>query len=197
MFVDVATLRHVDRAIDSGADGLVLLCAGAGGQTGTANPLAFVRAVRERFDGPIALAGGICDGRTLWAATVAGADLGYVGTRFISTAESLASRAFKEALIAATLDDIVTTDRLSGLPANFLREWLVANDATSDGGAFRRDVLLEHGEAWSAGHSVTGVTRELAVADLVAELSDEYRAAQAATASLLLAAARPTETERN
>jgi nitronate monooxygenase len=191
VFADVASMRHVDRALAAGADGLVLLCAGAGGQTGSANPLAFVRAVRQRFDGPLVLAGGICDGQSLWAARLLGADLGYVGTRFIATQESLASASFKTALIEAGLDDVVTSAAPSGLPANFLREWLIARDARTSlasAGGFRQSLLFEHTDAWSAGHSVVGVARELCVAELVAELATEYRAARDATAAALVAA---------
>jgi nitronate monooxygenase len=87
VFADVATMRQAEKAIAAGVDGVVLLTAGAGGQTGSANPFAFVRAVRERFDGTIVLAGGIADGVSLFAAEVLGADLAYMGTRFIATRE--------------------------------------------------------------------------------------------------------------
>ncbi|WP_406279297.1 nitronate monooxygenase [Nocardia sp. NBC_00881] len=187
VFVDVATLRHVDRAIGAGADGLVLLCGGAGGQTGTASPLAFLPAVRDRFDGPIALAGGICDGRSLWAAKVLGADFGYLGTKFIATPESLAPVEFKAALIAATLDDIVTTSGPSGLPANFLREWLAAHDIEPDtAGGYQQSRLFAYKNVWSAGHSVSGVTSEQSTATVIAQLARQYHAARAATATDLL-----------
>ena len=88
VFADVASLTQADRAVTAGADGLVLLTAGAGGQTGWANPFAFVRAVRARFDGPIVLAGGISDGQSILAAQALGADLVYLGTRFIATHQS-------------------------------------------------------------------------------------------------------------
>src|SRR6202043_2384166 len=87
VFADVATLRHAERAIAAGADGLVLLTAGAGGQTGWLNPLVFVRTVRRFFSGPLVLAGGICDGRALLAAEALGCDLAYMGTKFIATRE--------------------------------------------------------------------------------------------------------------
>ena len=90
VFADVATLHHTERAIAAGVDGLILLTAGAGGQTGWLNPLAFVRSVRAMFDGPIVLAGGISDGHALWAAEVLGCDLAYMGTKFIATHESMA-----------------------------------------------------------------------------------------------------------
>ena len=89
VFADVASVRHAERAVAAGADGLVLLTAGAGGQTGWLNPFAFVRAVRAFFDGPIVLAGGISDGHALRAAEALGCDLAYMGTRFIATSMSL------------------------------------------------------------------------------------------------------------
>lgn len=91
VFADVASLRHAQKAIETGVDGLVLLTAGAGGHTGWLNPFAYVRAVREMFDGPIVLAGGIIDGVALRAAETLGCDLAYMGTKFIATRESLAT----------------------------------------------------------------------------------------------------------
>jgi nitronate monooxygenase len=133
VFADVATLRQVDRSLEAGIDGLVLLTAGAGGQTGHLNPFAFVRAVRERYDGPVVLAGGITDGVSLLAAQVLGADLAYMGTRFIATTESLAAKDYRDALVRASLDDITTSAVPSGLPANFLTERLDMRGAGLDG----------------------------------------------------------------
>jgi nitronate monooxygenase len=90
VFADVASIRHAERAVAAGADGLVLLTAGAGGQTGWLNPFVFVRAVRAFFDGPLVLAGGISDGHALRAAQALGCDLAYMGTKFIATRESMA-----------------------------------------------------------------------------------------------------------
>src|SRR4051794_3378085 len=89
VFSDVASIRHAQSAVATGADGLILLTAGAGGQTGWLKPFAFVRAVRRIFDGPVVLAGGISDGQALAAAIALGCDLGYMGTRFIATTESM------------------------------------------------------------------------------------------------------------
>lgn len=170
---DVASLRHVDRAIEAGVDGLVLLTAGAGGQTGWANPFAFVRAVRERFAGIVVLAGGISDGRALHAARVLGADLGYMGTRFIAATESLASDAYRSALVDATLDDIVLDTGAGGLPVS-----LLAGAPRSASRGFSQDGLLAAGEVWSAGHSVSGVRRVASAAEIVEQTAREYRAAQ-------------------
>lgn len=120
VLADVATLSHVDKAVGAGVDGVVLLSAGAGGQTGWLNPFAFVRAVREKFDGVIVLAGGMSDGTALYAATVLGCDLGYMGTKFIATSESLADVRYKGMLVDSTMDDIHLTRALTGIPANVL-----------------------------------------------------------------------------
>ena len=107
VLADMASLRHARKAVEAGADGLVLLSAGAGGQTGWVNGLAFVRAVRRFFDGPLVLAGGMADGQALWASRVLGCDLGYMGTKFIATSESLAAPAYKQMLLDAELDDVL------------------------------------------------------------------------------------------
>src|SRR6185312_9804392 len=118
VLADVATIRHAERAVESGVDGLVLLTAGAGGQTGWLNPFAFVRAVRKFFSGPIVLAGGISDGHALRAAQALGCDLAYMGTRFIATRESLADERYKQMLVKSTADDILLTTAFTGLQTN-------------------------------------------------------------------------------
>jgi nitronate monooxygenase len=121
VFADVASIRHAERAVAAGADGLVLLTAGAGGQTGWLNPFVFVRAVRAFFEGPIVLAGGIADGHALRAAQALGCDLAYMGTRFIATRESMADARYKDMLVASTADDILLTRAFTGLQTNMLR----------------------------------------------------------------------------
>ncbi|MCV7229984.1 nitronate monooxygenase [Mycolicibacterium komossense] len=179
VYADVASLGHAWHALDAGADGLVLLTAGAGGQTGWANPFAFVRAIRERFDGPVVLAGGISDGRSIFAAEVLGADLAYLGTRFIATYESAADDDYRSALVEATLDDIRLSSDLGGIPASLLAAWLdrTATDSPARTG-FAQDRLLANQDAWSAGHSVSGVHSVLKVDELVATLTAEYRQAR-------------------
>jgi len=201
VLADVASLRHVQRAAASGVDGVVLLTAGAGGQTGWANPFAFLRAVSRRYDGIVVIAGGISDGAGILAAQVLGADLAYLGTRFIATTESLASPAYRDAVVAATLDDITASRQVTGLPANVLTDWLRAVDtvtlrAASDGptsrgpaadgaapdgpvsdgsalGGFSVDRLLARRGVWAAGHSVSGTDAVISVAGLVNRLEHE------------------------
>lgn len=193
VFADIASLRHAEKAIEAGADGLILLTAGAGGQTGWANPFAFVRAVRAMFDGPIVLAGGVSDGVTLQAARVLGCDLAYMGTRFIATAESMASPRYKEMLVASSLDDVLLTRAFTGLDANMLRPSIEA--AGLDPAKLDEQVSVERAKAdfggsgasgsrprrwsdiWSAGHSVSGVDAVMPAAALIDRLAGEYEAA--------------------
>jgi nitronate monooxygenase len=183
VLADVATIQHAEKAAAAGVDGLVLLTAGAGGQTGWLNPFAFVRAVRQFFDGIVVLAGGISDGRALRAAEVLGADLAYMGTKFIATRESLAPDAYREMVVRANADDIVLTKAITGLETNILAESLVdaGIDPAASHGALdvARDITAGAPQRskpiWSAGHSVSGVTEILDVAELVARTEAEYR----------------------
>ena len=192
VLADVASLRHAERAIVAGADGLILLTAGAGGQTGWLNPLAFVRAVRERFGGVIVLAGGVSDGRALAAAITLGCDLAYMGTRFIATRESLASDAYRAMLVASSMDDVLLTSAITGLPANMLAPSITAagldprrlDEEISEARARERFGPGAEGprrwsDIWSAGHSVSGVRAVGAVDELVAQTRAEFRAAVA------------------
>jgi len=185
VLADVATLRQAEKAAAVGVDGLVLLSAGAGGQTGQANPFAFVRAVREFFDGTIVLAGGISDGAALLAAQVLGADLAYMGTPFIATRESLASAGYRAALVDATMDDVRLSDQVGGLPASLLGQWLDEREAAPvTSGDFQQDRLVADPSVWSAGHGVTAVRDVTTVDELVGRLSREYDAARLALARL-------------
>lgn len=188
VFADVASLAHARRALDTGVDGLVLLTAGAGGQTGWANPLAFVRAVRAFYDGPLVLAGGITDGHSILAAQALGVDLAYLGTRFIATDESLADADYRAALVDASLDDVRLSNRVGGIPASLLAAWLDRESPRSQesehaadqerAAGFAQDRLLRNRTAWSAGHSVSAVTTVCPVGELVETLSRQYRQAR-------------------
>lgn len=192
VFADVASVHHAERAIEAGADGLVLLTAGAGGHTGWANPFAFVRAVRAIFDGPVVLAGGMSDGVALKAATVLGCDLGSMGTRFIATRESLGSEPYKDMLRRSSLDDVLATRAFTGLPANFLKpsirqvgldpagldETVSVQEARERfGGGSESAVIQRWSDLWSAGHSVSGVTSVPSVDELVSTLREEFQSA--------------------
>ena len=193
VFADVASIRHAERAVAAGADGLVLLTAGAGGQTGWLNPFVFVRAVRAFFDGPIVLAGGISDGHALRAAEALGCDLAYMGTKFIATRESMADARYKDMLVASSADDILLTTAFTGLQTNMLRPSIEAAGLDPDNlparGAIDIGKDIDVGarenrpkrwrDIWSAGHSTSGVNAVLSVDELVAQTTAEYRAAAA------------------
>jgi len=189
VFADVATMRHVDRALACGVDGLVLLTAGAGGQTGSLNPFAFVRAVRARYDGPIVLAGGMADGASLWAAQTLGADLAYMGTKFIATTESGASDAYKRAVVNAGADDIALTTKHTGLPASLIvhpSDAAQPDDHVQTPFSFDHDRLLVRNDlAWSCGHSVVGVHDIVDTNTVIRRTVREYLDARACTHALL------------
>src|SRR6185295_6420286 len=126
VLADVASVRHAEKAVAAGVDGLVLLTAGAGGQTGWVNPFSFVRAVRRFFDGIVVMAGGMSDGHAVRAAEVLGCDLAYMGTKFIATRESLAKDAYKQMLVTSRLDDVLLTKAFTGLETNMLRPSIAA-----------------------------------------------------------------------
>jgi nitronate monooxygenase len=168
VFADVASVRHAEKAIKSGVDGLVLLTAGAGGQTGWVNGFAFVRAVRNIYDGPVVLAGGISDGRAVFAAEALGCDFVYMGTKFIATKESRAADGYKEMLVNNTLDDILLSRAFTGLETNTLIPSIVAagldpHNLPADISEIQAQALYGRNgttgvkrwkDTWSAGHSV-------------------------------------------
>jgi nitronate monooxygenase len=191
VLADVASVRHAEKAVAAGVDGLVLLTAGAGGQTGWVNPFAFVRAVRRFWDGIVVMAGGMADGQAVAAAELLGCDLAYMGTKFIATRESLAKPAYKEILVGARLDDVKLTRAFTGLETNMLRPSIEAAGLDPDNlperGAIdiAKDINAaerERPEAkrwkdiWSAGHSVSGVADIPSVAELVERTAAEYAA---------------------
>lgn len=199
VWADVANVRHAQRAIEAGVDGLILLTAGAGGQTGYANPFSFVRAVRSMFDGVIAVSGGQSDGWAIWGAQAMGADLGYMGTRFIATPEANAAEAYKAMIVDSELDDIHLTNAFSGLQTNMMRKSMVAQglDPAEFGlaprtfnmealsGKQREGEPRRYRDIWSAGHSVSGVREVAAVADVVDRIALEYEQARAASRAAL------------
>ena len=188
VFADIASMRHAKKAIAAGADGLILLSAGAGGQTGWANPFAFVRAVREIYGGPIVLAGGINDGIALRAAITLGCDLAYMGTRFIATRERMAVAGYKAILVSAGLDDIMLTSAFTGLPTNKLRPSIKCAGLDPDDLPARAMINVSEDinpdkrpkrwrDIWSAGHSVAGVHDIPNVGKLIDRVAVEYETA--------------------
>ena len=192
VFHDVTTIRHAKKAIEAGVDGLILVTAGAGGHTGTANPFAFVSQVREFWSGPILLGGGISDGQGVFAARALGADLVYMGTRFAASAESLASGAYKDLLVAETMADVIVTDRVSGLSASFLRGSIVCAGLDPDAlperlGVFKPNLpegLKAWRDVWSGGHGVGSIADTPPVAEIVDRLAADYAGALAAVKTM-------------
>jgi nitronate monooxygenase len=190
VFHDIVSLRHARKAAAAGVDGLIAVCAGAGGHAGPTSPFALASEIREFFDGTLLLAGAISDGRQVAAALMMGADLAWLGSRFIATRESLAPPAYKQMMLGATAADIVYTDAVSGIPANFLRASLeqsgfdVAELAKRGLGGGKLKDLGDEAKAWkaiwSAGQGV-GAIRDLpGTAELCARLKAEFDAACAA-----------------
>jgi len=193
VLADVASMRHAEKAVAAGVDGLVLLTAGAGGQTGWVNPFAFVRAVRTFWDGIVVMAGGMADGQAVAAAQTLGCDLAYMGTKFIATRESLAKESYKQMLVKSRLDDVLLTRAFTGLETNMLRPSIEAAgldpddlpvrgaiDIAKDINAAERDKpdAKRWKDIWSAGHSVSGVSDIPSVAELVERTEAEYRSAR-------------------
>jgi nitronate monooxygenase len=183
---DVINARHAEKAAAQGVDGLILVAAGAGGHSGTLNPFAFVEEVRSWYDGIVVLAGGISTGRSLAAALVAGADFGYMGTRFIATEEANAAPEYKDMLVKGTAKDILYSDYFTGVKGNYLKPSIEVagldpeNMPTSDGG----DLGVLQGDKkawrdiWSAGQGIGAIQNILPVAALVEQLEQEFLAAQ-------------------
>ncbi len=190
VFHDVTNQKHARKAAEAGVDGIIAVAAGAGGHAGTINPFVLVHEIREVFDGTILLAGGLSHGEDLLAAQALGADLAYLGTRFINTFESQADEAYRNMIIEAVSGDIIHTPAVSGVPASFMRQSLEA-------AGFPMDKLNQAGEinygeklkpiddeakawktVWSAGQGVSQIHDVLTVPDLVSRLADEYRSAR-------------------
>ncbi|WP_368505318.1 NAD(P)H-dependent flavin oxidoreductase [Alkalihalophilus sp. As8PL] len=178
---DVSNLKHARKAATTGVDGLILVCGGAGGHAGEINPFAFLGAVKKFWDGVTILAGSISTGKDVLAAEVMGADFAYMGTRFISTKESVATDAYKEMLVTSSLDDLIYTDAFSGVRANYLIPSLVREGIDPSSLKSKQTVDLDHlvdakawRDIWSAGQGVTVIEKEETVSELVDGLKREY-----------------------
>jgi len=189
---DVISTRHAKRALKAGVDGLILVCAGAGGHAGTLSPFALVSEVRAFYDGLIALSGAMSTGSGILAAQAMGADLAYIGTRFIATCESNAGDAYKSMIVDASAADIVYTPLFSGVHGNYLKPSVVAAGLDPDnlpapepGASYRRrdDRPPAWKTIWGAGQGVGAIDAVEPVAAVVARLRSEYDAARRALAA--------------
>ncbi|MBM7631418.1 NAD(P)H-dependent flavin oxidoreductase [Geomicrobium sediminis] len=191
VYSDVITTKHAKKAASVGVDGLILVCAGAGGHGGLLNPMAFISEVKQFFDGTVVLAGCISNGNEVLAAEVLGADFAYMGTRLIATTESMANDGYKEMLINSKVDDILYTDAISGVNANFLVPSMQAAglDPANLQPAGEYDANRSRREAkswkdiWSAGQGVTSVNQISSLKDTIDELKREYKQAIDVTAA--------------
>jgi len=192
VFHDVTTAKHAKKAAEAGVDGLILVAAGAGGHAGTWSPFALLQEIRAFFSGTLLLAGCLSTGRDIAAAQMMGADLAYMGTRFIATQESLVSQAYKQMIVKSGAADIVYTPSISSIPASFMRQSIVDAGLDPDKLAPPTGVDLSHitepykpelkdskawRDIWSAGQGVGAIHDLPPAAELVARLAQEYREA--------------------
>lgn len=182
VFHDVIKKRHAEKAVEAGVDGIIAVAAGAGGHAGTASPFALVDEIKGFFNGAIILAGAINNGKDILAAETIGADFAYMGTRFIASEESLASPEYKKLLVDAQINDILYTDGVSGVHANFIRQSIDRSglDLTEKKEEDFSDLNASHAKAWkdiwSAGHGVTGIDSIESVAQIIEKLKTDYQA---------------------
>ena len=193
VFHDVVNLRQAEKAVASGVDGIIAVCAGAGGHGGTLHPFAFLHELRQLTDRKLILAGAISTGAQIAAALIAGADMVSIGTRFIATRESQSSDAYKQMILKTRAAGIVYTPKISGVNANFITQSLIDNgidlerlrphgevdmgaELSSDGKAWR--------DIWSAGQGCGAIDDIPAAADLIERLRIEFDAALGRSAQL-------------
>jgi nitronate monooxygenase len=181
---DVINITHAKKALEKGADGLIAVCAGAGGHAGGLSPFALVQEIRQFFDGPLLLSGAIASGRAILAAQAMGADLGYIGSAFIATAEANADADYKQAIVEGVASEIVYTNLFTGVLGNYLKasvraagldpENLPQSDASQmsfSGGSAKAKAWKD---IWGAGQGVGAIHDIVPAADLIARLKREY-----------------------
>lgn len=183
VFHDVTTLRHAQKAIEAGVDGLILVCAGAGGHAGTLSPFALLGEIRRIFDGPICLSGAISRGQDILAARAMGADFAYIGTRFIASAEAHAQPEYKQMIVDSTAADIVYTPYFTGIPGNYLKPCIrnigldPENLPKAQDTSFGSDSKKTWRDVWGAGQGVGNIDHIQPAAEIIAQLHHEYQQA--------------------
>lgn len=187
---DVISMRHAEKALEAGVDGLILVCAGAGGHAGTLSPFALVGEVRRMFAGPLVLSGAIATGDAVLAAQAMGADLAYIGTRWLATQEANVAPAYRDALIASVAADVVYTNLFTGVHGNYLRASIVNAGLDPDNLPVADKSKMNFGsdgeikakawrDIWGAGQGVGLIDDAPHVTDVVQRLKAEYDAARA------------------
>lgn len=187
---DVISIRHAEKALEAGVDGLILVCAGAGGHAGTLSPFALVGEARRLFSGPLVLSGAIATGDAVLAAQAMGADLAYIGTRWLATQEANVAPAYRDALIASVAGDVVYTNLFTGVHGNYLRASIVnagldpdnlpaADKSKMNFGSGGDSKVKAWRDIWGAGQGVGLIDDAPSVAEVVQKLKAEYDAARA------------------
>ena len=188
VYHDVINVKHARKAVEEGVDGLILVCAGAGGHAGALSPFALLREVKEWFDGTILLSGAIGDGFCIASALAMGADLAYMGTRFIATEEANADQGYKDMLIQSAADDIVYSSLFTGVMGNYLKPSIAAAglDPNNLPEADKSKMNFGSGgnmkskawkDIWGSGQGIGGIQNVEPVEAVVSRLETEYRAA--------------------
>jgi len=188
VFHDVISVKHAKKAAEQGVDGLILVCAGAGGHAGTLSPFALVREVREWFDGAIILSGSISDGSSVAAAKMLGADFAYIGTRFIATQEANAEPEYKQCLIDSTAEDIIYSSLFTGVHGNYLKPSVVnagldpnnlpdADKTAMNFGSGGNTDAKAWKDIWGSGQGIGSIQDAPPASELISRLREEYLAA--------------------
>jgi nitronate monooxygenase len=188
VFHDVINIVHARKAIDKGADGLIAVCAGAGGHAGALSPFALVSEIRSWWDGPLLLAGAISNGRSVLAAQAMGADLAYIGSAFIATEEANASPAYKTAIVEACAADIVYTNLFTGVHGNYLKSSILNAGLDPENLPTSEPSRMNFGDGstkawrdiWGCGQGIGGIREVSTAGALVERLVEEYTAARQA-----------------
>ena len=188
VYHDVISVRHAKKAAEQGVDGLILVCAGAGGHAGTLSPFALVREVREFFDGTIILSGSISSGSAVASGLALGADLGYIGTRFIATEEANADQSYKDMLIESVADDIIYSSLFTGVHGNYLKGSVEnagldpknlpeADKSSMNFGSGGNTDAKAWKDIWGSGQGIGSIKDSPSVQTLVNQLTSEFKVA--------------------
>ncbi len=189
VFHDVINIKHARKAASEGVDGLILVCAGAGGHSGALSPFALVQEVREFFDGTILLAGSLGSGRSILGAQAIGADLAYIGTRFVASEEANADPRYKEMIVASAADDVVYSSLFTGIHGNYLKPSVAAAGLDPDDLPDGKKANMNFGSSgntkakawkdiWGSGQGIGAMKDAPPVAEIVDRMEAEYRAAR-------------------
>ena len=189
VYHDVINVRHAKKAAEQGVDGLILVCAGAGGHAGALSPFALLREVKEWFDGTVILSGSIGDGYSVASALALGADFAYMGTRFIATEEANADQGYKQMLIDSAADDIVYSNLFTGVSGNYLKPSIKnagldpdnlpeADKSKMNFGSGGNTDAKAWKDIWGSGQGIGGIKDDPSVEDLVTRIKEEYNKAR-------------------